>query len=48
MAEKILNTRILLKYDTYANWMQNNPVLKVGEMAVATVETNDAQGKPGF
>ena len=48
MAEKILNTRILLKYDTYANWMQNNPILKAGEMAIATVESNDAQGKPGF
>ena len=41
MAEKILNTRILLKYDTYANWSTNNPVLKAGEMAVATVANND-------
>lgn len=39
MAEKILNTRILLKYDTYANWTTNNPVLKQGEMAIATVPT---------
>lgn len=37
MAEKILQTRLLLKYDTYANWTSNNPVLKAGEMAVATV-----------
>lgn len=37
MADKILNTRILLKYDSYANWTSNNPVLKAGEMAVATV-----------
>lgn len=41
MAEKVLNTRILLKYDTYANWTTNNPVLKQGEMAVATVANND-------
>lgn len=41
MAEKVLNTRILLKYDTYANWTTNNPVLKQGEMAIATVANND-------
>ena len=43
MAEKILNTRIQLKYDTYANWVANNPVLKAGEVAIATIpaaETN--------
>lgn len=34
-----LNTRILLKYDTYANWTANNPVLKQGEMAIATIPT---------
>lgn len=42
MAEKILNTRLLLKYDTYANWTSNNPVLKTGEMAVATIANNAA------
>ena len=41
MAEKTLNTRILLKYDSYANWTKNNPVLKIGEMAIATVASND-------
>lgn len=41
MAEKVLNTRILLKYDTYANWVTNNPVLKQGEVAVATIANND-------
>lgn len=41
MAEKILNTRLQLKYDTYANWTGNNPVLKAGEMAVATVANNE-------
>jgi len=40
MAEKLFNTRIQLKYDTYANWQTNNPTLKAGEMALATVETN--------
>ena len=48
MAEHVLNTRILLKYDSYANWTRNNPVLKAGEMAIATVETNGSDGKPGF
>lgn len=41
MAEKTLNTRILLKYDSYANWTKNNPVLKIGEMAIATIASND-------
>lgn len=40
MAEKILNTRIALKYDTYASWGANNPILKKGEVAFATIETN--------
>lgn len=44
MAEKILNTRVLLKYDTYANWTDKNPVLKAGEMAIATVAKADANG----
>lgn len=35
--EHTLQTRILLKYDTYANWTTNNPVLKQGEMAIATI-----------
>lgn len=35
MAEKTLNTRILLKYDSYENWLTNNPVLKKGELAIA-------------
>lgn len=40
MAEKILNTRILNKYDTYENWTTNNPVLKKGEIAIAAIENN--------
>lgn len=41
MAEKVLNTRIQLKYDSFANWTSKNPVLKMGEVAFATVETGD-------
>lgn len=40
MAEKKFTTRIQLKYDTYANWVANNPVLKAGEVAIATVPSN--------
>ena len=43
MAEKVLNTRIQLKYDTYTNWTDANPVLKAGEMALATIQTNNAE-----
>lgn len=43
MAEKVLQTRIQLKYDTYANWLTANPVLKKGEMAVATIGTSPTQ-----
>ena len=46
--EKILNTRLMLKYDSYANWIANDPVLKAGEMAVATVANNDANKSTGF
>lgn len=48
MAEHTLNTRILLKYDTYANWTKNNPVLKAGEMAIATVANIEANKATGF
>ena len=37
MAEKTLNTRIALKYDTLANWLSSSLVLKAGEMAVAEI-----------
>ena len=33
--EKMLNTRIQLKYDSYANWEAKNPTLKSGEVAIA-------------
>ena len=48
MAEHTLNTRILLKYDSYANWTKNNPVLKAGEMAIATVANIEANKATGF
>lgn len=40
MVEKILNTRIQFKYDSYENWKINNPVLKRGEVAITTVSSN--------
>ena len=43
MAEKTLSTRIQLKYDTYENWVAKNPVLKSGEMAIATIPTGTTQ-----
>ena len=40
MADKSLNTRIKLKYDTLDNWTSNNPVLLEGEAAVVEVNEN--------
>lgn len=37
MADKTFNTRISLKYDTYANWINKDPVLLAGEAAVVVV-----------
>ena len=37
MATHTLNTRIMLKYDSFANWTNNNPQLLEGEMAVAAI-----------
>ena len=37
MAEKILNTRIQLKYDTLANWNASTFNLKAGELAIVTL-----------
>lgn len=46
--EKSLNTRIQLKYDSYENWVKNDPTLKAGEMAIATIATSaeNVQGTP--
>ena len=37
MAEKTLNTRFQLPYDTYTNWSTRNPKLKKGEMVQVEV-----------
>ncbi len=37
MATTTFNTRISLKYDTYANWVAKDPVLLAGELAVVVV-----------
>ena len=44
--EKILNTRIQLKYDTLANWNASTFLPKKGEVCIATVTTatEDAKG----
>lgn len=43
MAEKILQTRIQLKHDTYANWTTNNPILMAGEISIATIASGNTQ-----
>ena len=37
MATKTLNTRILLRYDSYENWLASTIVLKQGEAAICSV-----------
>lgn len=39
MAEKIINTRVQLKYDTLTNWLASSVILKAGEVAIATIAT---------
>lgn len=49
MAEtKVLQARFTLKYDTYGNWMKNDPVLRAGEAAVTVVpgDTGAVQQEP--
>ena len=41
-----LMTRIALKYDSYENWVSNNPVLLAGEVAIATIPVNDHESMP--
>jgi hypothetical protein len=43
MSEKLLQARIVLKYDTLANWNKSTVILKAGEMAIATID-NPAGG----
>ena len=44
MADKILNTRILLKTDTLENWNSSTLPLKKGEIAIATVAATAGTG----
>lgn len=37
MANTTFNTRLKLKYDTYANWTANNPVLLAGEVGIVVI-----------
>ncbi len=46
MVEKTLNTRIQLRYDSFINWKEKNPLLKQGEIAIASLTTAVAV-KPG-
>ena len=40
--EKVLNTRIQLKYDSFSEWSSKNPTLKAGEVAIAYLTTAGA------
>lgn len=42
---KNLNTRIALKYDSYENWQEHNPILLKGEIAIAELPVSG--NKPG-
>ena len=42
---KVFQTRIQLKYDTYENWIAANPILKKGEMAIATIPEGNTTSK---
>lgn len=44
MANRILDTRLRLKYDTAANWVTKNPVLLAGEVGI---EKDTLLGKVG-
>lgn len=39
MAEKLIQTRIVNKHDTYENWKSSSLVLKAGEIALASIPT---------
>lgn len=45
MANKVFNTKIKLRYDSFENWTTANPVLLSGEMAITTVVAADAQSQ---
>lgn len=44
--EKVLNTRIQLKYDSYSEWTSKNPTLRAGEVAIAYLASTDAMTPP--
>ena len=44
MAEHTVEARILLRYDTYSNWMNSTTILKVGEAAVAAANDYTIEG----
>lgn len=48
MTTKTLNTRICMKNDTYAQWVEKDPVLLKGEVGVVVIpaDTGAAQGEP--
>ena len=46
MGEKILNTRIQLKYDSFSNWSEKNPLLKSGELAIAYLANSHTTATP--
>ena len=48
MPDKVLNTRIALRYDTYENWMSSTVILKRGEVAIATIPTGDTSGSSQY
>ena len=37
MATNIIKSQLSLRYDTYANWVEKDPVLRAGELAVVVV-----------
>lgn len=45
MADKILKTRISLKYDTLENWQKSTLKLNKGELAIAVIPTADPENK---
>ena len=46
IVEKVLNTRIQLKYDSYSEWTSKNPTLRAGEVAIAYLASTDAMTPP--
>lgn len=45
-----LNTRIKLKYDSYANWIKADPILLLGELAIAYIpaDTGAVREEPAY